>query len=294
MIDCFIISRNIESRIQRNGADAMQGKNIKLICAVVLLSGVFATTSWAVEYGKVNGKSITDKELKAALAGMGESQRNAILSDPQSRRQVFDNVVTQDLLISEAEKSKVEQSAEFKDAMSNFRRQLMVNAMIDRATSGKLGDSAMKKFYDANKIKYNTDRVHVAHILVNDELQAKDILKKASEKGADFAKLAEQYSKDPSAKNNRGDLGFIGHDSAFIEEFKDAAFSGKVGELVGPLKTSFGYHIIKVIESKPGKLLTYDEVEARVRNDLRQQLIQTYIQNLRKEAKISIDAKAFK
>ena len=293
MIDCFIISRNIESRFQRNGADAMQGKNRKFF-AVVFLGGLFALTSWAVEYGKVNGKSITDKEMKAALSGMGDSQRNAILSDPQSRRQVFDNVVTQDLLISEAEKSKVEQSTEFKDAMSNFKRQLMVNAMIDRATSGKLGDSAMKKFYEANKIKYNTDRVHVAHILVNDELQAKDILKKASEKGADFAKLAEQYSKDPSAKNNRGDLGFIGHDSAFIEEFKDAAFSGKTGELVGPLKTTFGYHIIKVIESKPGKLMTYDEVEARVRNDLRQQLIQTYIQNLRKDAKITVDAKAFK
>ena len=74
-----------------------------------------------------------------------------------------------------------------------------------------------------------------------------------------------------------------------VPEFTEAAFAGSEGEIVGPVKTAYGYHIIKVISKKTGKPLEYDEVELRVKNDLRQELTGVYVANLKKTAKVEVE-----
>ena len=114
------------------------------------------------------------------------------------------------------------------------------------------------------------------------------MIEKASKPDADFQALAEKNSKDPSAKSNRGDLGFFGRDR-MVKEFTDAAFNAKVGSIVGPVKTTYGYHVIKVIERKSGKVMPFEDVEMRVRTDYRQQLVKNIVAEYKKSAKIQVD-----
>ncbi len=253
----------------------------------VLVSLVGAAQSQAVvELAKVNNTSITDKDLQSALAAMGEASRASILKDKNSKKQVVDGLVKQTLLLQEAEKQKLDQDAEYKDAVAAFRKQYLTNRVLQKNLAAKVTDASAKKFYENHKIKYSTDQVHAQHILVADEKLAKDLLAQAKKDGTDFQALAEKNSIDPSAKNNRGDLGYFGRDR-MVSEFTEAAFNAENGEVVGPVKTSFGYHVIKVIDRKVGKALNYDEVELKVKNDLKTEVVQQFVAGLVKGAKVS-------
>lgn len=263
----------------------------KIFTALVIAAGLSATALAAKELAKVNGKPITDKDMIAALGGMNEGGAKSALKDVNSRRSILAKLVDQEILVQEAEKQKLDQDEQYKDALNAFRKQFLTNRVLQQNLGSKLTDAATKKYYENNKTRYSTDEVHAQHILVKDEKDARDILAKAKAPGADFQKLAEQNSKDPSAKNNRGDLGYFGRDR-MVPEFTEAAFAAKDGEIVGPVKTSFGFHIIKVIERKVGKPMTYDEVEMRVRNDYQQELIKNFLDKLRSQSKVTIDDNA--
>ncbi|OFZ78797.1 MAG: hypothetical protein A2583_09725 [Bdellovibrionales bacterium RIFOXYD1_FULL_53_11] len=261
----------------------------KVLLAVSFMIIASAVTAFAAtEWAKVNGRPITDVDAKMALSGMNQGQRDSLLKDESTRKGVVLQLIDQEVLVIEAEKNKVDQSQEFKDALSAFRKQLLANKVLEKNLGSKMTDKAARKYYDGHKDKYSTDRVHAQHILVKEEAKAKELLKKAKQQDADFMVLAEQHSADPSAKNNRGDLGMITHDSPFVKEFKDAAFSASAGEVVGPVKTVFGYHVIKIVEKKLGKPLGYDEVELRVKRDLQQELISAFVTKLKADAKIEI------
>lgn len=245
----------------------------------------------AVELARVNGKPITDKDLMAALGGLTDGQRASVLRDPNSRRQVVSGLIDQNVLDAEALREKMDLEPAFKQAMLEFRRQYLASHVLMKHIGPEMTDAAARKFYEAHKDRYNTDEVHALHILLPDEQQAREALRKAKAPGADFQALAEKLSRDPSARNNRGDLGFFTRDR-MVPEFTDAAFSAKEGEIIGPVKTPYGYHIIKVLQKKVGKTLGYDEVELRVKNDLRQALATNYMGTLRKGAKIQVNDQA--
>ena len=259
---------------------------------MVLATMACATLAWsATELAKVNGHLITDHDLRLALGGLNEAQRDSILKDANSKRQIISGLIDQQLLIQDAEKQKLDQDTEYKDALAGFRAQYLANRVLAKNLGSQVNEKAAKKYYDAHKERYSTDQVHAQHILVSTEEQARDMIKKAKEPNADFQELAAKYSKDPSAKNNRGDLGFFGRDR-MVPEFTEAAFSGTAGEIVGPVKTAYGYHVIKVIEKRIGKPMEFGDVELRVQNDLRQDLTQNYVGKLRKTAKIEMNDKA--
>lgn len=260
-----------------------------------LVLGIFVISqngSAATEIAKVNQKSISDQDLKAALVGMSDAQKSAVLKDPASKRQVLQSLIDQEVMLQEAEKLKIDQSQEFKDAMANFKKQYLMTQVLEKAVGPKVTEAAAKKYFEANQQNYSTDQVHVQHILLTDELQAKDMIQKAKAKDADFQALAEKFSKDPSAKNNRGDIGLVNRDSPFVPEFKTAAFNGKKGEIIGPIKTAFGFHVIKIIDKKIGRTLNYDEVEVQVKNAFREGLIRELLMNLKKQAKVQINDKS--
>lgn len=260
-----------------------------LILAVVFgVLSVGSTVFAAVELANVNGRVITDRDLQMALGGINETQRITLLKDPNSKRQILNGLIDQELLVQEAEKQKLDQDAEFKDAMNAFKKQFLANRLITKHLAPQLTEKSAKKYYDAHKQRFSTEQVHVQHILLSTVDQAKEMIKKAKEANSDFMELAEKNSKDPSAKNNRGDLGFITRDR-FVPEFTEAAFNGSEGEIVGPIKTAFGFHVIKIIQKKPGKPLEFDEVELRVQNELRQDLTQVYVSKLRQQAKVKLN-----
>lgn len=166
-----------------------------------------------------------------------------------------------------------------------FKKQALVNILVQKQLAPKITNDAVKTYYTKNKIRYSTDQVHAQHILVGTEKEAQEILAEVKKQGVDFQKIAENKSKDPSAKNNRGDVGYFSRDM-FDPAFVDAAFTTKVGEIVGPVKSTFGYHVIKVVDRKIGKNPEFAEVEQKVRADLQRETLQGYVAGLKLKAKI--------
>ncbi len=258
-----------------------------LIGAVVC----FSLSASASEIAKVNGKIISDADVKASLSSFNEGQRSKILSDSNTRREIISNLVDQELLIQEAEKQKLDKEKDYETALQAFRRQFLTDKVLAKNVRPKLTEAAAKKYYENYRKNYSTDKVSVQHILLSDEKTAMEVLKQSKVAGVDFQALAEKNSKDPSAKNNRGDIGVITRDAPFVEAFKTAAFNAKQGDIVGPIKTQFGYHIIKVTDKKIGKVLGYEEVELRVKADLQKEFVQNYVTQLKKTSSISVDEK---
>lgn len=255
--------------------------SIGLILALTTLSASGA------EYAKVNGTLIDDRDLETALNSIPEGQRATLLEDPLTKRQLVDEVINQTVLYQQAKKDGMESSAEFKDAVEMFQKQTLASLAVKKLVLPKLGAQAIRKFYDDNKWLFSTEQVRAQHILSDSEEKARAILVEAKKTENDFQVLAEKSSIDPSAKQNRGDLGFFARDS-FDPAFTKAAFDTKRGEVVGPIKTAFGYHVIKVIEKKPGKPLEFSEVELKAKNLLQQKILKDVVAELRAKAKIEI------
>jgi peptidyl-prolyl cis-trans isomerase C len=267
-------------------------KSLNRCLGLVAVLVLCVPSAWSLDLAKVNGKAITEKDMHAMLSNVNEGMRANILKDKKTRKNIVSSMVDQELLLQQAEKDKLDQEQEFKDALTLFRRNFLVNKLLGKHLKNKLTESAVKKYFESHKAFFSTDRVHAMHILVKDEAQAKDLIKKAKEPKADFQALAEKHSQDPSAKDNRGDLGFFGR-GVMVPEFTEAAFAGNDGEVLpNPIKTAFGYHVIKVIEHRAGQLLSFSDAEESARGQLRQELTQEYVAELRDKAKIEIDEKA--
>ncbi|MDM5317776.1 peptidylprolyl isomerase [Fictibacillus sp. b24] len=157
------------------------------------------------------------------------------------------------------------------------------------ATEGvKISDEEMKKTFDE---KYKTE-VKASHILVDDEKTAKEVQKKLNE-GGDFAKLAEEYSKDPGSKSKGGDLGFFGK-GAMVPEFEKVAFTLDKGETSDLVKSDYGVHIIKVTDKRENK---FEDKKEQIEQELKQQKakpITEILENLRKKADVKVKDKELK
>jgi foldase protein PrsA len=157
------------------------------------------------------------------------------------------------------------------------------------ATEGvKISEDETKKVFEE---KYKTE-VKASHILVDDEKTAKEVQKKLKE-GGDFAKLAEEYSKDPGSKSKGGDLGFFGK-GAMVPEFEKVAFTLDKGETSDLVKSDYGVHIIKVTDKRENK---FEDKKEQVEQELKQQKakpITEILENLRKKADVKIKDKELK
>lgn len=233
----------------------------------------------------VNGKIITDEDLQAMVSNIPEAQRGSLLKDPATRKQLVDSLIDQELMYQDAIAKKIESSKEYQTALNAFKKQALVNILVQKQLAPKVTPDAVKNYFNKNKLRYTGDQVHAQHILLGTEKEAQAVFEEAKKSGADFQKIAEAKSKDPSAKNNRGDLGFFSRDM-FDPSFVEAAFTTKVGEVTGPVKSAFGYHVIKVVDRKIGKTTEFSEVEAKVRNDFQRETLQSYVAGLKTKASI--------
>ena len=245
----------------------------------------FQASAMASTVATVNGKAITDEDLAASVSSVPLQQRERLLKDPTTRAQIIQSLINQELLVEDASSKKLENTKDYKDAINAFRKQLLSNLLVKQQLAPKVTDAAVKTYFEKNKMKYGGDQVHAQHILLASEKEALTVLSEVKKPGVDFQKVAETQSKDPSAKNNRGDVGFFGRDT-FDPAFNEAAFTAKVGDIVGPVKTPFGYHVIKVIDRKVGKTPELAEVEPKVRTDVQREVLEAYLGALRKKAKI--------
>ncbi|MBN9583827.1 MAG: peptidylprolyl isomerase [Afipia sp.] len=231
---------------------------------------------------KVNGAEIRQSDLAVAEEELGPSLQQM---DPATRREnLISFLIDMKIVAKAAETKKVADSNEFKQRLAFARDRLLMDSLL--ATEGKAAvtDDAMKKVYEeATKQVSGEKEVHARHILVPTEEEAKAI-KAELDKGADFAKLAKEKSKDPGAADG-GDLGFFTKEQ-MVPEFSAVAFALEPGKISDPVKSQFGWHVIKVEEKRDRKPPTFDQVKGQIENFVVRKAQADYVTKLRGEAKV--------
>ena len=199
---------------------------------------------------------------------------------------VIDQLVSGKLVSSAGYKAGLADSAEVKDEIKRPEERAVQRAYIQKEIKARITPDAMQKAYqDFLKENPAQEEVKAAHILVEKEDEAKAIIAQLK-KGGDFAKLAKEKSKDAAAAAQGGDLGYFTKD-AMVEPFANAAFAMKPGEISKePVKTQFGYHIIKVEDKRTQPQPTLDEVKPQLEQTLSKDIVTALVDELRGKATI--------
>ncbi len=233
---------------------------------------------------KVNGVEIRQSDLNAAEEDLGAAATQGMTPE-QKRDYLLSFASDLAIAVGEAEKRKVADNPDFKAKLAYFRQKLLVETMLNEETKAKVTDEEKKKLYDAEMKKVTPEEeVRARHILVETEAEAKDIAAKLKG-GADFAALAKEKSKDPGSAAEGGDLGFFVK-GQMVPEFSETAFKLKNGETSEPVKTQFGYHIIRTEERRTKPVPTFDQVKGQIEDYLTRKTQAELIQKLRAEAKV--------
>lgn len=258
---------------------------LALATACVFAVGVLAMPGVprAQDLAKVNGKVITEADLKLAETEIGPDLGS--LPEPTKRRVLLEYIIETQLMADAAEKDKLTAGAEVDQRLNYWRRRALRDLYFDKAVKGGVRDADAKAFYDEQvKSAKPEEEVKARHILVETEALIKDVVVKLKG-GADFEKLAQEVSKDPGSKDTGGDLGFFSR-GQMVPQFEEAAFKLDKGQVSDPIQTQFGWHVIKVDEKRSRPLPTFDQVKDRLMASMIQQKAQAAGLDLRQKAEI--------
>jgi foldase protein PrsA len=280
-------------------------KTVVILAALVVVAIAvcifLATRSEAV--AKVGSEKITKDDLYTFFVD-------------QSGEAAVDTLITKNIIDQEVKKEKVSVKQEEIDeelqkliesyggqetfdqqlASSGLTQELLeedikTNVQIEKLLESeiKITDEEMKTYFDENKDTFaQEEQVQASHILVEDEAKAKEVKEKL-DAGEDFAELAKEYSTDTGSAESGGDLGFFGK-GAMVAEFEDKAFSMKVDEISDPVKSEFGYHIIKVTDKKEAKEGNFEDSKDEIKGILFDEKVateySTWLEEKKEEYKI--------
>lgn len=215
----------------------------------------------------VGEKEITNLDIENALKTLDPYQAMHF-NNEEGKKQLLQDLVNQELFFIEAKEENLDSDERFKAEMKKIEENVLKQYAINKVLSSvSLTEEDKKAFFEANKASFNKPETASAkHILVDDEEKANDILAKINTGEVSFEDAAAQHSSCPS-KDAGGDLGDFSK-GQMVPEFEEAVFSMNKGELRGPVKTQFGYHIIKLDDLQKGGESTYEEVEAEIEKTL--------------------------
>jgi peptidyl-prolyl cis-trans isomerase C len=233
---------------------------------------------------KVNGAEIHRSEIVHELQGMGAQAQQ--LPPQMLYPQLLQKAIVTKLVASQGYAQKLQNDKEVKDRLKEAEEQIVADVYVHKTVTPKITDDKLKAKYNDVVAKFKPeDEVRARHILVPTEAEANELLKQIKD-GGDFAKLAEEKSKDTGSAKQGGDLGYFPR-SAMVKPFAEAAFALKVGEISEkPVKTDFGYHIIKVEDRRKSSPPPMEEVKDQLTNQVGQELVQQLIKDLEAKAKI--------
>jgi len=232
---------------------------------------------------KVNGVEIRQSDLALAEEDMGQDAQRL---EGDARREYLISYVADVILAAKAaEGKKLADSKDFKSRIAFIRNKLLMELMLDAEGKAAVTDQTVKKAYDDAIKQMSTEQeVRARHILVPTEAEAKKILDELK-KGTDFAEIARQKSKDPGAAAEGGDLGYFTKDQ-MVPEFAETAFKLEKGQLSEPVKTQFGWHLIKVEDKRAKRPPAFDDVKDQVRTYVMRKAQAELVGKLREGAKI--------
>ena len=230
----------------------------------------------------VNGKALPKSEFDLYVANMSRQSGRDVAEEQKS--QLLDQYISMQLAAEEAEKAGIEKDQKVRDQLALARLQVLVDAGLQKYLEAHpVQEAELRPEYDA-QVAALPREYHARHILVDDQAAAEAITKELKG-GADFAKIAAKRSKDSSSKSG-GDLGWFTLDT-MVKPFADAVKTMQPGQLTDqPVQSQYGWHVIKLEESRATSAPPFDEVKDRVKMIVQRKKLQTHLEELRKAAKV--------
>ena len=216
---------------------------------------------------KVGELTVTEAEVAEFIATLG--QRGSAYNNPEGRKAVLNQLISNKLLLQDARRNLYEGEAAFREQLQKLKEGMLINYAGEKAiASARVDEAEARAYYDEHTAEFQTEEsVNASHILVKTEEEANEILKKINAGEISFEDAAKEYSSCPS-KENGGNLGDFGR-GQMVPEFDSAVFAMAEGEVTSaPVKTQFGYHLIKLVKKNEAKPMEYAEVKEDLKNML--------------------------
>jgi peptidyl-prolyl cis-trans isomerase C len=276
-------------------------RTVSLVCAVMTVSGLAqaqqppakppaqkpaqpAAAAKDPVVATVNGQPIYLSELEVAQQALPPQYRNVPLQSVFPA--LLDRIVDSKLIVADGKKNKIDADPAFKKRMAFVEEQVIQDFWLQKEIAKRITNEKMQQRYQEKlKSMPAEEEVHARHILVATEQEAKDLLAELK-KGTAFDKLAKEKSTDKASGAEGGDLGWFKR-TDMVKEFSDAAFNLKKGELSeAPVKTQFGFHLIKVEDRRQAPPPTFEEMADQIREELARETVTQLVDQLRSTAKV--------
>jgi len=245
--------------------------------------GVFVSTGvFAAVVAKVDGVEITDEDVSIAMEDIGATLPQQMTAD-QRQEYIVNYLIDLKITAKKAAADKLDQGPAYERKLAYFRDKARMQVLLDDVRDKAVTEAEIKKVYDeAAKAQGSEPEVKARHILVETEDQAKTVLRRVRG-GEDFAKVASEVSRDPGSPG--GDLGWFTNDR-MVPEFAEMAFKTAPGQISEPVKSRFGWHVIKVEDRRTQTFPPLASVRDQVERFITRKAHQETIETLRKGAKI--------
>lgn len=258
----------------------MQKKCLALALSAMMLSA----TAFAADVATVNGVKIPEAKMTFLIQQLATRGQQ---DTPELRAKLREDLIRNEIIVQEALKKGLDKNSEVTNQMEMARTQILFGAYInDYIKANPIAEADMKAFYEKEvKSQFSGKEYHARHILVATEAEAKTILADLK-KGKKFEDLAKAKSTDKGSGANGGDLGWA-NPSDYVKEFSDAMMKlpkGKISD--APVKSQFGFHIIKVEDLRDIKGPAFEEVKEEIQKELQSQMLQKLVSDLRSKSKV--------
>lgn len=261
-------------------------KFVNAFMSVALVS--VGTLAQAKDVASVNGKGITEEEYKKAVDQLGP-QAEMVKTNPQVRTQFLDHIIDRSLLAEQAKSAKIEDSERFKGLVEAARRDILAQLYLEKYIADATTEPKLKEYFEKNKKKFQEKEIKAQHILFEEKqkAEAEKVFKEIKAKN-NFEENLKKYATDPAGSKG-GDLNWF-KQGRMVPEFEKVAFATEKGKVAAELvKTQFGYHIIKVLDTRGGDSIKFEDKKAEVEQDIRMNARNDLVKSLREKAQVKVN-----
>jgi peptidyl-prolyl cis-trans isomerase C len=256
---------------------------VVVVAALCVLLGGAAADAQDSIVAKVNGKTITEADMKLAEAEIGSDLGS--LPEPTKRRVLVEFLIENQLFADAAEGQNLASGAAFNERLQYWRRRALRDAYFDTTVRSTINEAEARKLYEGMVgAAKPEEEVSARHILVESKDKARELYEKLAH-GSDFAQLAKEHSKDPGSKDQGGELGFFTR-GQMVPQFEEAAFKLGKGEVGEPFQSQFGWHIVRVDDRRQRPVPRFEAIKDRVVADMIHKKAQQIAGDLRGKAQI--------
>ncbi len=236
----------------------------------------------------VDGRPVTREMLDIVMKRVPPEMAERAKADPAAFEEIQERLAVGDLLYNDALAKNLQAKPEVMLAISLAAREVLGAEALQAVADAAVTDEAVQKWYDDHQVQYRRPSVHLGHILVADAAAA-DALAAQARGGADFAALARTHG-DPQTASTGGDIGWM-EKGRLLPVLDGPAFAAAAGEIVGPVRSDAGFHVMKVLERR--EVTPLDDVREQIESQLKQEAMDAYVTKLRDAATVTRVAEPF-